>query len=333
MFETWGLVLLALLVSMLSYRYIELPFWKGRWSSFSAPRTIFVSTTTITLLALVILNLSNQQRVSHPADKAKLQEIYQARADVPIIYPKGCDSWYQSAVIKPCLFGNPEAKKTVILLGDSVMGQWFSLLPEIFASPKWRVIVLTKSSCPMVEHDFFYSRIGKVYKVCSNWRQEALNTIALIKPDVVFMGSANTYEFSAEQWRSGTAQVLSFLSQVAGQTIVLPGTPALSFDGPGCLARGIGKKILPENKQNCYANDRAEQGIEVAGYLQTETQQYANVSLLDLNELVCPKGVCVAKNTEGLIVFRDSQHLTDSFVRSLVPDVTKKLMKLGVSYD
>jgi len=331
--ETLVLVLLSLLVSMLSYRYIELPFWKGRWSCFSAPRVIFASITAIVLLTLLIINFSNLQRANHTANNAKLQEVYQARADIPIIYPKGCDSWYQNSAVKPCLIGNPEAEKTVVLLGDSVMGQWFSLLPAIFASPKWRVIVLTKSACPMVEHDIFYSRIGKVYKVCSDWRQEALNTIALIKPDVVFMGSAKSYDYSAEQWRTGTAQVLSFLSQVANQTIVLPGTPSLSFDGPGCLARGIGGGVFSDSKRNCFVNDRAKESVKVAGYLQAETKQYENVSLLDLNELVCPKGICSARNTEGLIVFRDSQHLTDSFVKSLVPDVTNKLRKLGVSYD
>ena len=331
--ETLALVLLSLLMSMFSYRYIELPFWKGRWSCFSALRVIFASITTIVLLTLLIINFSNLQRAHQAANNAKLQEIYQARADIPIIYPKGCDSWYQSSAVKPCLFGNPEAEKTVVLLGDSVMGQWFSLLPEIFASPMWRVIVLTKSSCPMVEHDIFYSRIGKVYKVCSNWRQEALNTISLIKPDVVFMGSAKSYDFSAEQWRTGTAQVLSFLSQVAGRTIVLPGTPSLTFDGPSCLARGIGGGVFSDSKRNCFVNARAKESMKVAGYLQAETKQYENVSLLDLNELVCPKGICSARNTEGMIVFRDSQHLTDSFVRTLVPDVTNKLGKLGVSYD
>jgi hypothetical protein len=59
-------------------------------------------------------------------------------------------------------------------------------------------------------------------------------------------------------------------------------------------------------------------------------QRFPNASLLDLNDLVCPDGTCAAQNQAGLPVFRDSQHLTDSFVRAQAANVVDRLKLLGL---
>jgi hypothetical protein len=58
-------------------------------------------------------------------------------------------------------------------------------------------------------------------------------------------------------------------------------------------------------------------------------QRFPNAKLLDLNDLVCPGGYCSAKDPDGLVVFRDRQHLTDSFVRAQAPKVIDRLKSLG----
>ena len=50
----------------------------------------------------------------------------------------------------------------VVLIGDSIITQWYSLLPGIFSEPDWKIIVLTKSSCAMVDEAFYYSFIGSL---------------------------------------------------------------------------------------------------------------------------------------------------------------------------
>jgi len=80
---------------------------------------------------------------------------------LPELYSHDCDSWFHDAIVKPCVFGSADSEKTVVLIGDSIAAQWFVAIPRIFTQPDWRVVVLTKSSCPMVDVDFFYDRIGK----------------------------------------------------------------------------------------------------------------------------------------------------------------------------
>jgi len=46
--------------------------------------------------------------------------------------------------------------------------------------------------------------------------------------------------------------------------------------------------------------------------------------MLDMNNYVCPEGICSATQ-QGIIVFRDSQHLTASYAASLGHKLAEKL--------
>jgi hypothetical protein len=220
------------------------------------------------------------------------------------------------------------ARKTVVLLGDSIGAQWYSLIPELFPAPLWRIIVLTKSSCAMVDEDFYYARIGRIYRVCTDWRNAVLDELDKFDPDVLIMGSVATYDFSESQWVEGSARVLERVSKVATTVFVIPGTPSLGFDGPGCVARNLSSEgiVVPDA---CLAKEDRLQYVEpVAEFLGQAVNRFPNVYLLDLNDLVCPGRRCNAVSEQGLVVFRDSQHLTDTFVRAQVPFVREKIKHL-----
>jgi len=182
---------------------------------------------------------------------------------------------------------------------------------RIFLQPEWVTVVLTKSSCPMIDEDIFYSRIGRGFKVCSNWRNAVLTQLERIKPDVVIIGSTATANFTETQWTEGSSRIFQRLSTAAKLVIVIPGTPSLGYDGPGCLARHSSEKNNAMNTyENCKANNRFKAIDSVKSYLSRAAGRFPNVHILDLNELVCPNGTCRAITQEGIVVFRDSQHLT-----------------------
>jgi hypothetical protein len=246
---------------------------------------------------------------------------------LPAIYAHGCDSWTTHSDINPCIIGKPSANKTIVLIGDSIGAQWVSLLPGLFKSPEWRTIVLTKSACAMVDEDYFYGRIGQIYTICTEWRRKSLEYLSSLRPDIIFVGSAATYEFSESQWINGSSRVLARLSSAAKHVIVIPGTPSLSFNGPSCLERHAthASKI-----DACREPLTSTQAAEVAHYLKIAVQAFPNAKLLNLNDLACPEGICSALTTDGLTVFRDTQHLTNTFVRAQLPAVTKRIEKLGL---
>jgi peptidoglycan/LPS O-acetylase OafA/YrhL len=317
---TLALVLLSLLMAMLSYQWIERPFWKGRFSH-AAPRRILL--LSLLLMAACVAALFHSLR--EPIPRATAGNLAnQWRSDFPLLYRQPCDAWFHHARVEPCVFGAEQAPHTAVLLGDSIGVQWFSMVPALFAEPEWRTVVLTKSACAMVDTEYVYSRIGQVYTVCSEWRNAVLDTLDQLKPEVLILGSAATYDFNPAQWVDGSTRVLARLSQAAGKVFLIPGTPSLGFNGPGCVAR----QLTPEGRIDrtaCAAADRLQKVAAVSGYLAQAASRFPNVHLLDLNPLVCPDGECNAISREGVVVFRDNQHLTDRFVRSQTAAIGEKI--------
>lgn len=313
---TVGMLLLSLLASMFTYRYVELPFWKGRWSSVLPGRIILISilAMSISLFAL------DQLRRQLPDVEATTDISYKWRFDVPAIYFQTCDAWYHHSRVEPCYFGSDDAENNIVLLGDSVGAQWFSMIPEIFPQSEWRTTVYTKSSCPVVDEDWFYSRIGGNYEVCTEWRNAVLDEVESQRPDVVIVGNSATYDFNAVQWIEGSARIFERLSKAASYVLVIPGTPALGFDGPGCVARNINNNVQI-NTELCSSTNQMQDIYPITSYLQQAVDRYENVHVLDLNQLVCPDEICRAITEDGVVVFRDGQHLTDSFVRYLAPKI------------
>ena len=329
--EAIGLIAFSLLLAILSYRWVELPFWKGRLSKLSPAQGIIVSILAILMVASGALNYS--KFIVHNDNEGGVQFVNAARHDKPVIYKYGCDAWYYNAEVRPCLIGSPGAPKTVVLLGDSIGAQWFSLLPEIFKTPDWRIVVLTKSSCALIDQDYFYRRIGKIYTVCSEWRNATLDYLKSLQPDIIFVGNDATYKFSKNQWIDGSRRVLARLNAAADHIIVIPGIPQLSFDGPSCLealhAETALKRFL-SNSQTCREALTTTQTSDVAHYLELAVQDFPKARLLNLNDMVCPNRHCAAKSSDGLVIFRDQLHLTDSFVRAQAPKVLLKLEELGL---
>ena len=318
-----GLVLLSLLCAAATFRLVELPFWKGRWSRVAPVRACLFSILAMSIA--VLGSLHGPSGLPAPAGTADMSQRW--RADIPRIYGMGCDAWHAHARVEPCVFGAQAAEKTVVLLGDSVVAQWFSMIPAIFAEPRWRTVVLTKSACAMIDHDYYYVRIGKIYQVCTDWRNAALDQLQVIRPDVLIMGSAATYDFTDTQWVEGSSRIFARASKAARQVFVIPGTPMLGFDGPGCVSRHLSAngRLAPGA---CSAADRLKQTGPVTRLLESTAARFPNVRVLDLNDLVCPRGTCSAVNEKGMAVFRDSQHLTDSFVRAQAPAVRERLKRV-----
>lgn len=317
---TW--VLLSLLLAYVSCRCIEAPV-RNRQEWLARPRmAIFVALSLMLVANSLCVRWNNlaDERMKSP----DMQRYVLAHDDAPVIYGMGCDDWYRSDQVRICAFGPADATHTAVLMGDSHAGQWFPAVAKVFDRPGWRLLVLTKSSCPMVDESFFYARIGKQYTVCSIWRAHALAQVAEIKPDVVLLGSTDTSGFSKEQWITGTSKVLGVLHPAVGHIWLLRDTPGLPFDGPDCLAEHAGRPAWLGLQHACSVRVDDAHANQVYRWLGEAASHFTNVSMVDMDTQICPGDVCSAER-DGLVVFRDNQHLTRSFAASLGPVMAQKL--------
>jgi hypothetical protein len=260
-------------------------------------------------------------RMNDPEQK----RIAMAHKDAPLIYAMHCDDWYLSDRVKVCAFGASNAEHTVVLLGDSVAAQWFPAVARVFDSADWRLLVMTKSSCPLVDQSIFYARIGRIYSECTNWRTAALEKLAEIRPDVVVMSSALNSTLSIEQWMGGSQRLMQSIGGTATRVYVLRATPHLPMDGPDCLAEYAGRpKWLLRNHDACSFPLQDNLGDAIYASIQQAAKPFGNVRVVDMNDEICPGGICRAERG-GMIVFRDSQHMTATFAASLAPALADRL--------
>jgi Predicted acyltransferases len=317
-----GLVGLSLLFAVISYRWVESPIrHQARW---------IVRPGVTVLVALALMMMSNVACIDW-FDAASMwinsptqQRYAKAHGDAPVIYVMGCDDWYHSDHVRACSFGPADATHTVVLMGDSIGAQWFPAVTEVFKQPGWRLLVVTKSSCPMVDEPIFYPRIGRDYVECTTWRGHALQQIAAGHPDIVILGSSQFYDLNQNQWVEGTARVLKSISAATGHIYIVRSTPYLPFDGPNCLSLQHWPPWLHWRQGECDAPAFNKQGNDVYQWQRQAASRFGNVSMLDLNNAICPGGECHAER-DGIVVFRDTMHMTASFVQSLGGEFERQL--------
>ena len=155
------LVAVSLALAAASHALVEAPLRRWRqWLAF--PRTaVLVSLAGMAAVAALATHWTRQ--ASDALQTPALQRYAAARTDAPAIYAMGCDDWYRSATVRICSFGSEQAPRTAVLMGDSHVGQWFPAVHRALDDAGWRLLVITKSACPMVDAPIFYARIGREY--------------------------------------------------------------------------------------------------------------------------------------------------------------------------
>lgn len=304
-------LIITLVISTISWYFVENPIRRNQQLLATPKRTVWGALSFMLLVCITLLSFKTVSTRFYN-DPEQLQ-IITVKQKVPIIYEYGCDDWYHSARVNTCVFGkNPE--KIAVLMGDSVVMQWFPVLADYFVSHGWQLVVLTKSSCPMVNRSHYSKRIKSIYHVCDIWRSAAINHIAQMQPQMVILGSATSYSFSRAEWQDGTRDILEQLQPFVGKISIIAGTPQLGFDGPQCLARRAWlANLLPRKSESVCS--RKLQPDKSWKWLEEVAATMPEVDFLEFSNAICPDGVCTAKINDT-IVFRDNQHLSTDFVFS-----------------
>lgn len=284
----WLQVTASLAAAGLSYWLIERPF-RRRLVFRARPTVVTAAGGLVALCSIVFVAVG---RIDTPSMTA--EQLAAVRDRLTPIYKMGCDDWYESARLKPCMFGSSNAQHTAVLIGDSVVMQWFPAVRYAFDRPGWRLVVLTKSSCPMVDAPFYYKPAGGIYTTCATWRTSVVRWVAANRPDVVITGSANDYAFSGAEWLAGTRAVMAKIAESSGQLLLVRSTPLLR---PGGQATFDDVHRLEAQALN---------GI-------------GNAATVDLNPTVCPMGACKKR------AYRDRRHLAPEFTVSLAEEFAARI--------
>jgi peptidoglycan/LPS O-acetylase OafA/YrhL len=303
---------ISVMLAAMTYSMVERPMRKAVYLVVRPRMVLFGGLSMIVFMGIVLSVVSPMYMSS---SKVSIKEMNSVRRDRPEFYKYGCDSWYSSSELMPCGSPKSDDDKVLVLLGDSVVAQWYPALKNKYTRNGWRMIVLTKSACPMVDASIYYKRIGAYYTICDDWREQALAYVESIKPEVVITGGSWNYSFSRDDWERGLQSVVKRLSSSVGEVRIISPTPSLSVDGPDCVQRveNIEKYLGLDISEFSCASAYSEPSTN--HYYRAVSNNFLNVEYIDVQDLVCPEVSCKAKAND-IFTFRDSSHLTTRFVES-----------------
>jgi hypothetical protein len=238
----------------------------------------------------------------------------------------GCLVKTDDARVRACVYGARDGETTVVLFGDSLAMAYFPALEELAARRDWRLVGITKMGCPPVAVPLYSHRRERTYSECATWRERALRSIERReRPDLVFVtGRMSTpatesgRELGPRRSRAalarGYAEVLRRLRDTGARVVALKDLPRSPRNVPDCVVSH------PRELERCEftITPRNAVGFDAA------TAAAAGVEMIDLTPVICPRERCRAV-IDGKVVFRDFDHMTPTFARTLVAPIGRRL--------
>jgi hypothetical protein len=229
-----------------------------------------------------------------------------------------------------CSFGDEASSTVVVLTGDSHAGHWLPALQVIGEERGWHIVTLLRSSCPFTTAPVTIDDVPQTG--CAEWRQLAEDRIVELDPQLVVVSSLTPfgYEFAGgdlgdiDVVESGYVEALSALTRADIPVLAIHDTPYMEIDVPSCLG-----SLQPGGDSSSCDKDREAVLDSHVDPLWDAAGQLDGTSRVDLSDSLCTKNGCLSV-AGGVVLYRDRQHLTATYARSLADPLLKSLSAAGV---
>lgn len=322
-------ILVALIVSHLSYRYIEERFRYRSVTLAMGPLVSgFVGMALVAgcslLLYVVIMPTARPEAVNtnvitadYPGPAALVDNL-EVPDDVPllpapahllrdrsVVYDTGCHQNQNSAEVATCVFGAENESFTVAVIGSSHSVNWLPAVELLAAKNKWRVVSITKSGCRFQ---------SDAPEACEKWHENVVAYLRDNKPDLVVVGeSVRKDDDTGLQER--IAARLSRITQLGVPVVGISPTPRL---------RKLPADCLPDRVTEC---DVPRETAVQANAFEVAQQRLQDVYVIDMMDTLCSESTCSAV-VGNVVVFRDLHHLTATYSRALAPHLEERIVSL-----
>jgi hypothetical protein len=248
----------------------------------------------------------------------------QARADSGELINSGCYAHHeQTAAPDPedCSFGFFDGD-TVVLYGDSHATQWFGAAEEVATRHDWRLLPVTKEGCPPGGVRVYDESKGAEYTECTQWHANSMRLIKEQEPILVLVaaksdhyrivedGTVLTVEASSDRLGQALADDVRAFADMGARTVLIRDTPVPGFDVPECI-EAAGPDACTYRLAEAMPNDAA----------QLSAARTTRTHIVDLRKAVCGDRDSCRTAIDGLITFRDAEHLTSTFASTLADDL------------
>jgi peptidoglycan/LPS O-acetylase OafA/YrhL len=249
-----------------------------------------------------------------------------ARGDLPRAYAEGCQMAATATQIPWCKAGDADSKRTMVILGDSKILQYYEALDAAGSALGIRVVSATMSSCAST--DALTSNQDKPYTRCAEVNAEIMRALEKDPPFAVVTSQNSTKALdgdsqSREAMVAGLVSRWTKLRKLGTEVVVVLDNPRPP------KGESVYECLLqhPEDQTKCAFSRQAAIERSAAPVQLAAAAQVPGVHVIDLTNVVCPKSKC-APVIGDVLVYRQGSHVTNTYARTLAPHLTSELARV-----
>ncbi|MBT9254262.1 acyltransferase [Phycicoccus sp. MAQZ13P-2] len=239
-----------------------------------------------------------------------------APLDLGPLRDRGCDTVLASAELSECVVGDPEGDLEVAVAGDSKVLQWAAVVAAVGERRGWRVRVLTKSACPLLDPAV---GLPLSHPTCRPWRAAALDRLERSTPDVVVTTSLVSQALDGDRrstvtYRDGLARTWQDLVGRGAVVVALSDTP----HPPTGMDPAY--ECVADHEDDPAACTWPLRRTPASTALERTAREVDGAVFADLDPWVCPGDLCRA-TYRGVLTYRQGSHVTDTYAATLTGPV------------
>jgi hypothetical protein len=243
-----------------------------------------------------------------------------------VIAFEACDGYNnpsQQKHPKPCVFGDRHAKKTIVLVGDSFVGNWTPALKVGLKGSGYKLDVFGYAGCPAPDLTYRSNQLTASQTAgCNQWHQRVPTAIRKLHPVAVIAVTGEDFppDLTAKQWTAGFKKLFSASTGGSSSTIraVMGTSPFFTEVAPDCLA-------AHSNPQDCNTHYTADSAYGQYLARDATAAKSSGATLIPTFQWFCAAKTCSTVISHYL-AFVDTNHVTVAYSDYIAPVVTDAVL-------
>jgi peptidoglycan/LPS O-acetylase OafA/YrhL len=234
---------------------------------------------------------------------------FSVRNDLPDSYDRGCHQNITSPRVLTCEDG-PPGGPAIVVVGGSHSAHWLPAMQAAGVAGGYRVISMTKSACLFADPSDA-ALFAREHPSCAAWNRNAMEEIRRMRPAYVV-----TVATRGDGLPPGYESYFRQLGEAGIPVIAIRDTPPQQRNIPTCVF-----SPWVRDPDSC-ASPRAAV-LNEARFAAAAARMPQGVELVDMTDRLCGEARCDAVR-DGLLIYRDSHHLTATYARHLAPTLWQR---------